>query len=148
MPDVPYPITAEIFVEIEGEKYSVDASYLKFQIYELIRKLYEEKIGGADLGDVFRATGETLTLELVDGHAIYKTTDNELGLKLDGDSLTQSASGLAVGQSGHLEDITSFTDISGDDTVDKTAVLSALGDLAGKLIEILDLLEEREIMSA
>lgn len=50
MANVPFPITGTE----EGD--------LKRQLNELVRQIYEEKIGGADLGDVFSLPGDVLTL--------------------------------------------------------------------------------------
>lgn len=83
MATVPYPLTAQNLEELQG------------QIYEVIRQLYEERIGGADLGDVFSMPGDVLTLATSDSGGLSKT-NNELGVKLDGTSLTLSANGLKV----------------------------------------------------
>jgi hypothetical protein len=117
MSNIPYPLTAE------------DLSGLKTQIYNLIRDIYEEKIGGADLGDVFGIQGDVLTLMVADDSGLQKV-GNELTLdlasdgglylvsgqmkvKLDGASITSSASGLKVtadiaSAGNSVEDETSF----------------------------------------
>lgn len=100
MANVPYPLTGESTEE------------LKLQIWELIRQVFEEKIGGADLGDVFSMPGDVLTLVLAASSGLTKS-GNELavdpsstgglqvgstgvGIKLDGATLTLSASGLRI----------------------------------------------------
>jgi len=82
------------------------------QIQELIRQLFEEKIGGADLGDVFSLPGDVLTLVLADDSGLTKE-GNELALdlsatgglnivsdglsvKLADSTITKTASGLSV----------------------------------------------------
>ena len=158
MATVPFPITENSF---EG---------IRRQVYELIRNIYEEKIGGADLGDVFSLPGEVLTLVLKsgggltkegnelaaeysatggltiisDGLSVYaasagglETTASGLGIKLDGTSLTLSASGIKVTES----QIPVVTHISGD-TFDSTDFLklhifdTAAGDLTVELPNI------------
>jgi len=100
MGNIPYPLTAE------------DLSGLKVQIYNLIRDIYEEKIGGADLGDVFGIQGDVLTLMVADDSGLQKVgneltldlasdgglylVSGEVKIKLDGASLTLSAAGLKV----------------------------------------------------
>ena len=117
MANVPFPISGEGIEDI------------RYQIHELIRVLYEEKIGGADLGDVFSIVGDVLTLVLAGSSGLTKTgnvlavdptstgglqvtTDGLIikilstggletsasgeGVKLDGTSLTLSASGLKL----------------------------------------------------
>jgi len=100
MANVPYPITGPDLYE------------MRMQIQELIRQLFEEKIGGADLGDVFSLPGDVLTLVLADDSGLTKTgnelavdpsatgglniTSGGLAVKLADNTLTLSASGLSV----------------------------------------------------
>jgi hypothetical protein len=100
MANVPYPLTASDLDELKG------------QVYELMRQLYEDKIGGADLGDVFSLPGDVLTLAIADSSGLTKSgntlavepsstgglqvTVNGLGIQIDGATLTLSASGLKV----------------------------------------------------
>jgi hypothetical protein len=98
--NVPYPLTAS------------DLQELRAQIQELIRQVFEEKIGGADLGDVFSLPGDVLTLVLADDSGLTKS-GNELALdlsatgglnivsdglsvKLADTTITKTASGLSV----------------------------------------------------
>lgn len=83
MANVPYPLTAGDIEELRG------------QIYELIRQVYEEKIGGADLGDVFSLPGDVLTLAISATGGMTKT-GNELGIKLADTSLTMTSAGVKV----------------------------------------------------
>jgi len=100
MANVPYPITGPDLYE------------MRMQIQELIRQLFEEKIGGADLGDVFSLPGDVLTLVLADDSGLTKE-GNELALdlsatgglnivsdglsvKLADSTITKTASGLSV----------------------------------------------------
>lgn len=99
MANVPYPITGP------------DLQEMRMQIQELIRQLYEEKIGGADLGDVFSLPGDVLTLVLADDsltkegnelavqHSATRGTQtytDGIGVKIADATLTLSASGLSV----------------------------------------------------
>jgi len=69
---------------------------MRMQIQELLRQLFEEKIGGADLGDVFSLPGDVLTLVLADDSGLTKT-GNELAIKCSPTGGTQIVStGLAV----------------------------------------------------
>jgi len=85
---------------------------MRMQIQELLRQLFEEKIGGADLGDVFSLPGDVLTLVLADDSGLTKTgnelavdpsptgglniVSTGLAVKLADSTLTLSASGLSV----------------------------------------------------
>jgi len=80
--DVPFPISAE------------DLEAMRGQIYEIFRQLYEEKIGGADLGDVFGIIGDVLTLVLADTSGLTKA-GNVLSVEVTADGGLQiSASGM------------------------------------------------------
>ena len=84
MATVPFPITEDSF---EG---------IRRQVYELLRNIYEEKIGGADLGDVFSLPGEVLTLEIADSSGLTKA-GNELAVDYSSTGgLTITATGLAT----------------------------------------------------
>ena len=128
MADVPFPLITD------------DPESFKSQIWELFRQIYEEKIGGADLGDVFGITNDVLTLVLAAASGLSKsgnvlaisptsdggiqvttsgillkilatggmeTTASGLGISLDGDSLSLSASGLKINAS--LIDVSALT---------------------------------------
>jgi len=138
MGNVPYPLTAGDLDELKG------------QIYNLLRVVYEDKIGGADLGDTFAIVGDVLTLVLGDTPGLEKTgnklsakvasdggvkiTSDGLEVRLDGDSLSVGASGLKVGQS------TNIADPAGGAVVDTEA--------RAAIVAILDLLIERGLMAA
>lgn len=84
MANMPYPLTA----------YSIEE--MKFQVYELIRQVYEEKIGGADLGDVFSIPGDVLTLNLQSGGGLTKEVNELLIEILSTGGLQSSATGLSI----------------------------------------------------
>lgn len=99
MANLPYPLTSE------------DLNELRSQIQELIRQVFEEKIGGADLGDVFSLPGDVLTLVLADdsltktGNALavnpsatgaLNVVSDGISVKLADATLTKTASGLSV----------------------------------------------------
>ncbi len=83
MANVPYPLTASDLDELKG------------QVYQLIREIYEDKIGGADLGDVFSLPGDVLTLALADSSGLTKSGNN-LSIELDGTTLIKTEAGLKV----------------------------------------------------
>jgi hypothetical protein len=67
---------------------------MRGQIYEIFRQLYEEKIGGADLGDVFGIIGDVLTLVLADTSGLTKA-GNVLSVEVTEDGGLQiTASGM------------------------------------------------------
>ena len=107
LPNIPFPGFGDSKEEIKG------------QSFELIRKVYEEKVGGADLGDVFSIVGNTLTLALdVDNPGLEKSdgqlsiqhksdggtkgTSGGLSLKLVDNSLTLTDAGLKVTTPGSI----------------------------------------------
>lgn len=82
MAQVPYPISAD----------NVEA--LRSQVYELIRKVYEDRIGGLSLGDVFEDSGDVLTLST--GTSLAKTSGTlDVSLNATG-GLQSTATGLSV----------------------------------------------------
>ena len=105
MSNVPYPISGETLEEV------------RYQIYELIRTLFEEKIGGADLGDVFSIVGDVFTLVLASASGLTKSgnvlaidpystggleiSTNGIAIKINADGgLETDASGIAVALDG------------------------------------------------
>ena len=118
---VPFPLTAE------------DIGELKKQVWELIRQLFEERIGGLEIGDVFTDAGGVLVLNL-SALSGLDNSGNALGIDLDGTSLQISTSGLKVGQSAHISDPTGG------------AVVDA--ECRATVQLILDLLEARGLMAA
>lgn len=79
MSNIPYPITAESTEE------------LRSQLYELIRQLYEDKIGGLDLGDVFSDDGGIFALNIADLGGLERS-NNELQVKCKSDGGIDTAS--------------------------------------------------------
>jgi hypothetical protein len=121
MPDVPYPLS------------DANPEELKQKVWELIRVLYEEKMAGLDVGDVFKDDAGMLTLKLYSTGGLKKTS-GELGIKLDGTSLRLSTDGIKVGQSSHIDNP------SGGDYVDAQS--------RAAINSILSLLEERGLMAS
>jgi len=131
MADVPFPLITE------------DPESFKSQIWELFRQIYEEKIGGADLGDVFGITNDVLSLELASSSGLTKagnllavspTSTGGIQVTADGlllklvatGGLSASASGLTITvvATGGLEIGASGIGITLDGT---TLTLSASG---------------------
>lgn len=61
MADLPFPLTSNEMTE------------LKPQILEMFRDIYENRVGGAELGDVFVVSGDTLQLQIKTGCGLKKT---------------------------------------------------------------------------
>ena len=104
---MPFPLTA---TEIDD---------LKTQIWELIRQVYEEKIGGADLGDVFAIVGDVLTLVLDPDASGLQKVGNKLAVLLPSDSgLIVNTDGIFIKDvsTGGLEVDTSGISIKLDGT--------------------------------
>ena len=114
MADVPFPLITD-----EPESF-------KTQIWELFRQIYEEKIGGADLGDVFGITNDVLTLVLAAVSGLTKS-GSELAVEVTADGGLQILSGglaIKIVATGGLETSASGTGIKLDGT---TLSLSASG---------------------
>ena len=69
MPDLPYPLMSDALEE------------LKPQILDMFRDIYENRVGGATVGDVFQIGGEVLELKLKSGSGLTKTS-GELDIDL------------------------------------------------------------------
>ena len=84
MAQLPFPITA------------TDLDDMKFQVWEILRQVYEEKIGGAELGDVFSIPGDVLTLVLESPSGLTKT-GNKLAIEvLSTGGIQISTTGLSI----------------------------------------------------
>jgi hypothetical protein len=84
MPSVPFPITGTSNDDIRQ------------QVYYLIQDLYENHIGGADLGDVFSLPGEVLTLVLATVSGLTKS-GNVLSVQVTSDGGLQiNANGVLI----------------------------------------------------
>lgn len=81
MSNVPYPITAESIYD------------LKSQVWDLIRDLYEEKIAGLNVGDVFANDGDILSLNLTTQSCLEKIS-GALSVNV------QSTGGLSISSTG------------------------------------------------
>ena len=145
MATIPFPITENSF---DG---------IRRQVGELIRNIYEEKIGGADLGDVFSIVGEVFTLTLATASGLTKT-DNELAVSvnatggltltstgisidLDGSTLTLSSDGLKLSNTVVIPRLANVTltvsdmgklhlfDTTGGDLTAELPLVSTLSDM-------------------
>lgn len=79
MATIPFPLTAE------------DQEELRSQFFEMVRQLYEDRIGGLLLGDVFKDDGDYLTLRLASLGGLEKSL-GELQIKLKSDGGLNTAS--------------------------------------------------------
>lgn len=72
MPDLPYPI-----IKRRGPERIMDA------LQDYMRELYEERIAGARLGDVFSIPGSDIfTLNILESGGLYKVTKRLGGRKI------------------------------------------------------------------
>jgi hypothetical protein len=113
MGDVPYPITAANYDDLIA------------QVQELVRIVFEDKIGGCDLGDVFSIVGNVLTITVASDGGIEKT-NNELSIKVYADGGVESTTNgiqLNLKTSGGLEADSTGLGIK----IDSGATLSASG---------------------
>jgi len=131
MANVPFPISGE------------DLEDIRYQIYELIRTIFEEKIGGADLGDVFSIVGDVLTLVIATAGGLTKS-GNELAVDAySAGGLQTNSNGLSVKvlSTGGLETSASGAGIKLDGA---TLELSASGlKIASSLISVAALTANR-----
>jgi len=131
MANVPFPISGE------------DLEDIRYQIYELIRTIFEEKIGGADLGDVFSIVGDVLTLVIATAGGLTKS-GNELAVDAySAGGLQTNSNGLSVKvlSTGGLETSASGAGIKLDGA---TLELSAAGlKIASSLISVAALTANR-----
>jgi hypothetical protein len=98
MAQVPYPLTAD------------STQDLKVQVWELIRELYEEKIAGLSIGDVFGDDGDVLTLNLTSlsclekiGSGLSVNVKDDAGIYLSSAGLAircKSGGGVSVSEDG------------------------------------------------
>ena len=123
MAQLPFPLTA------------TDLDDMKFQVWEILRQVYEEKIGGAELGDVFSIPGDVLTLVLASPSGLTKT-GNELAIEpLSTGGMQIAASGLSIKvvSTGGLETTASGTSIKckagGGAATDASGLYVSLGSI-------------------
>ena len=84
MAQVPYPITEE------------DAAGIKRQVWNLIRDLYEERLAGLNIGDVFADEGDVLSLQIASSGGLEKVSNQlKVYCKSTG-GLQNSSTGVAV----------------------------------------------------
>ena len=91
MPQVPYPITAENFTDMQR------------QVWELVRNLYEDRIGGLLLGDVFSGQSDIIELNLLSTGGLEKIgTDLAIKCKPSG-NLASGSTGLYLSGSSSFK---------------------------------------------
>jgi len=91
MPNLPYPLTSDELAE------------LKPQILEMFRDIYENRVGGAELGDVFRVSGDTFQLEIKSGCGLKKTNGQ---LDFDKSVIGTTAADISNAPSGTISAVT------------------------------------------
>jgi hypothetical protein len=73
MPDIPYPLQTDEFKDFQT------------QVLDIVRDIYENRIGGAMEGDVFKVSGDVLELQIASGSALKKV-NGKLDVDLSGAS--------------------------------------------------------------
>lgn len=91
MPDLPYPLTSDELAE------------LKPQILDMFRDIYENRVGGATLGDVFRISGDVFQLQIKTGCGLQKTDGQ---LDFDKSVIGTTASDISNTPSGTISSTT------------------------------------------
>lgn len=91
MADAPFPFDSDKLDE------------LKPQIVDTFRDIYENRLGGAILGDVFELNGDTLQLKLKDGCGLIKENGE---LSIDQTVLGTTASAISNTPSGNISSTT------------------------------------------
>jgi hypothetical protein len=81
MPDIPYPLQTDEFKDFQT------------QVLDIVRDIYENRIGGAMEGDVFKVSGDVLELQIAPGSALKKV-NGKLDVDLSGAS--SGSAGLKV----------------------------------------------------
>jgi hypothetical protein len=83
MPSVPFPVTSYSLEDVQR------------QVNELFRSIYEDRVGGLYIGDVFTDSGGVLTISLGSTNpSLEKNSSSELDVKI------QSAGGLQATSTG------------------------------------------------
>lgn len=123
MPSNPYPLDAKDFEELRRK--------LGIQLEEL----YENRVAGAIVGDVFNV-GDDDILSLNVGAGLQKV-DNEVSVKVrDGYGIVASASGIYLKRQVHEADasaVSAVTLTAGTDQVDIAACNSSLSTLVSQV---------------
>ena len=111
MADLPFPLSSE------------DIAELKPQVVDIMRDIYENRIGGAILGDVFRMDGDTFELKIKSGCGLIKTDG---GLDFDKSVIGTTATDITNTPSGNISSSTVQGAINELDT-EKVSVGNAIG---------------------
>lgn len=164
MPDTPFPIQGS----------STDINEIMRRLQQIIEDMYEERIGGALIGDVFEVgADDVLSLNLSDAAGLEKVSGElqvlasstggitvaaaGIGAKVrSGYGITVDVNGFALKQQNHEADAAAVSSISasaGADTIDLAAFNTALGTLVTeinaiktKVNNVLKKLEDAEIL--
>ena len=107
MANLPFSITADSIEE------------LRTQLFELIRTLYEDRVGGAEIGDVFTMGNDVLTLTLAGSTPGLEKDSGGLQIKIKSDGgldVWSTGAGLKIVTTGGLETSSSGVGIKLDGT--------------------------------
>jgi len=136
-----------------------NAADLTNQVQLLFQEMYQDRVGGAFLGDVFEIdNNDTLSLKLSSTGGLEKSS-SELQVKCkDSYGLESDADGLAVKQQDHLDDASDTTLVEADvggDTIDRAGLNTKLATLQTEinavvtvLNTLIERLEDAEILAS
>jgi hypothetical protein len=119
MATIPFPLTAE------------SQEDLRTQFFELMRQLYEDRIGGLMLGDVFIDEGEYLSLNVNEYGGLEKSL-NELQVKVKADG------GIDTASTGTLVKCKPFGGLDTDTEGIFVTSAGSAGEISGMQVTIKD----------
>jgi len=146
MPEPTMPVTAKTTEELVN----------KVQI--LFQEMYQDRVGGASLGDVFEIdSDDTLSLKVNSTGGLEKSGNEVQVKKKSGYGLESDADGLALKQQDHITDASDTTLVeaaAGADMIDMAALnvkfqtlQTEVNAIGSKVNEILEALEDAEILA-
>lgn len=81
MADLPYPLATD------------DVSQYRNDLIETFKDLYDNRIGGASVGDVFTNINDTLELRIKENSGLFKNDDGELDFAVTADTISNAPAG-------------------------------------------------------
>lgn len=81
MADLPYPLSSD------------NLSEFRSQMLDTFKDLYENRIGGASVGDVFTNANDVLELKVAEGSGLFKNDDDELDFKVTASTISNTPAG-------------------------------------------------------
>jgi hypothetical protein len=81
MADLPYPLSSD------------DLSEFRSQMFDTFKDLYENRIGGASVGDVFTNASDVLELQIAEDCGLFKNDDDELDFAVTASTISNTPAG-------------------------------------------------------